>query len=629
MEKFKLLLKMLSYNKNNYKMYLYCNIFAVALFTAFLSVYHNESFMSNYKIDSSISSNVFAPTILMGLFMVSFLPYAYTTFLKGRKQEYAVFMVLGMTESEVLVNMFLECLIVSAAGAGIGLVAGSVLSFIFFIVLRDRIGLQSVQWEYHVQAYEITVILYVCVVVIILFIHSIQFLKTEILDLFKARFKEENRKRGSGVRLMLGVGILFLGIFCMLAGYDFHRTYIWFLSIGISMAGMMFIIFNFDFVIKRCAKREWKISISFVLQNMKSWRIAVFISAFLCWMLIFFLGHCMVTYPNFTNNAVTYSPYDLFYVKYPGINQMDVGQIEDILNKNGIALTGLEEVEILRSGACNIINAREISEKTGHSYQVEAGKFIQLFQADLNDGYEHDIRPMQTLLFDLKGNQKMQLRLKESSVRVLFNSCNSLSDITLILNDKDFEKIKRFSQEYFTEYAVMIRFDHWINSAPAIEELQAMMEKSNGLLQEDQNLYHLSSKVEKYTIAKQSAGVLNFFMFFVAIVFWGAANATIYFKIKSELNEEKRQVYKLFRIGILETEIRNIILKKNVFYYFISFLTGGSMGVFYSFCVNEIYRYGKTGLLYGGLVTAILFIVQLLVFWFVSKKEYQEVAGFS
>lgn len=70
MEKVRILLKMIWYNRKNYILYLVCNIFVIAFFQAFLSIGENESFMSADKIDPMISSNIFAPTVLTALFMI-------------------------------------------------------------------------------------------------------------------------------------------------------------------------------------------------------------------------------------------------------------------------------------------------------------------------------------------------------------------------------------------------------------------------------------------------------------------------------------------------------------------------------------------------------------------------------
>lgn len=85
--------------------------------------------MHNIQIDGMITGNSYAPTVLAGLFMLLFIPYAYGAFLKKRKQEYALFLTLGMTQKEVILNMSAECLILSLSAGITGLLCGTGLSF--------------------------------------------------------------------------------------------------------------------------------------------------------------------------------------------------------------------------------------------------------------------------------------------------------------------------------------------------------------------------------------------------------------------------------------------------------------------------------------------------------------------
>ena len=66
------------------------------------------------------------------------------------------------------------------------------------------------------------------------------------------------------------------------------------------------------------------------------------------------------------------------------------------------------------------------------------------------------------------------------------------------------------------------------------------------------SLHMLSSKIETYSVAKQSSEVLTFLLLFVDILFLVAANICIFYKIKSELKEEKHIIYKLYRVGITD-----------------------------------------------------------------------------
>ena len=89
----------------------------------------------------------------------------------------------------------------------------------------------------------------------------------------------------------------------------------------------------------------------------------------------------------------------------------------------------------------------------------------------------------------------------------------------------------------------MFNFSQWKDSGNAMQELQEKMSRMNELPMEDQSAYMLSSKIETYSVAKQSSEVLTFLLLFVDILFLVAANICIFYKIKSELKEEKHIIY--------------------------------------------------------------------------------------
>lgn len=118
---------------------------------------------------------------------------------------------------------------------------------------------------------------------------------------------------------------------------------------------------NFDCIFMKIRSVKWKISLSFVLQYIKSWRMVSFIAAILFISAIFFTAHCGVTYQNFTRNALTYSPYDLFYVQYNDINNMEQKEIMQTLDKYDITITEEKRLGLLRNSFCNIISVDDVN----------------------------------------------------------------------------------------------------------------------------------------------------------------------------------------------------------------------------------------------------------------------------
>ena len=58
------------------------------------------------------------------------------------------------------------------------------------------------------------------------------------------------------------------------------------------------------------------------------------------------------------------------------------------------------------------IKEYDVNKKYGCTYEVEPGYFIQLFQFDINDGYEHDFQANKQITIGLGNHEKMHLKLQ-------------------------------------------------------------------------------------------------------------------------------------------------------------------------------------------------------------------------
>lgn len=625
LELLQILLKMIRHNYKNYLLYFYCSILCTAFFFAFLSIYQNQSFMHNMQIDGMISGNSYAPTVLAGLFMLLFIPYAYGAFLKKRKQEYALFLTLGMTQKEVVLNMSAECLILSLSAGITGLICGTGLSVFFLCVLRTLLPHTTIHLELHPETYMQTIFLYTLAVTIALGIHILQLIGSELSELFLANQKEERKRNGSPLKFCFGILLFSAAVPLILHGNAFSRDIIWLVSMGLSLAGIAILAANADILLIKAGKNSWKLPIAFVLQHLKSFRIVSFTAAFFIGISVYFAAECITNYPNLLQNAAVYYPYDLFYVQYESpsqkINLISFAKLRQILNENGVSIVKQDSLPLLRSGACNLVSADEINRIYGTDFQVQQGAFIHLLQIYEHDGYEHNPISFETLHVSLNHGQELQLELQEQHTEILFNPCNSLSTTTLIIHNADFLAIKQSSNEYLSEKAVMIQLDPWKESAPAIQALSASMQNLNRLSEDEEYYWKISSKIGQYHTALQSANVFGFFTFFDILLFLIAANAAIAFKIKAEAEAAQQTCFHLYRVGITANEVQSICFRKNLCYYMLPLLLGILFGVSQSYNTYFVYNFGQASFLSAGIVSAAITFIQAGVLCFTIRRE--------
>lgn len=562
--------KMLRVNFDRYRLYFLCDLFAAALFYCFAAIFTNRSFMNGEIVNSSISNNIYFPSLLSALFLILFLPVSCQAFLASRKREYGVMFSLGMSQKEAFRNMLFENILVALLALTAALAVGTILSFLFFAVIIYGIGIDGVQWQLRLEPYKITVLLYAVVMAITFVLNAAKLLHEKIGVLLKAQHRSEKE------------GMLYCILCRTMPGYMKNRMLEW------------------SFV--RCHKKEWRLR--YVLASIMIACTAMLASV------------CVTLYPAFLHDAQTYSPYDMVYSEIYGMNQVPLQDVISILEENDVTVEKVIQIPYIRTVSINYFSVTEVNQSFACDYQIEEGQFLNLFQYDPEDGYEHDMQPISAITLD--GNEK--LYSVGSNMKILFNQNPAFADRTLIVSDSDFEKLKSDSQSW-TGLANLFIFNQWEGSYEGICAVKEYLKDSNQVDDAESRYYELSSKVEKYQEAEQSGQFLIFLMTFVIGLMLTAEFLLIHFRIQAEQEENSRAIHSLYMLGMTEKEVVKCLQYKNMLRFIPPLLLGILLSLVPSYYLNETYGMGIKGMIVGVVFgIAVTAGVTMKTYWY-SKKE--------
>ena len=560
--------KMLKVGFHKYRLYFLCNLSAAALFCCFAVISTNRTFMNGSIVNSSISNNIYLPFFLSAVFLIFFLPVSCQAFLASRKQEYGVMFSLGMSRKEAFENLLFENVLISVLALAIALVAGTVLSFLFFAVIIYAIDVHGVQWQFCPEAYKLTTVLYTVVVAVPFILNAGRLMLDKIGTLMKAQYRAE--KIGK-------IGT----ILCRLA-----PNYMTFHLVGLS----------------------------FVRRHKKEWGLRYLLASLMIAVSVTLAGICLTLYPAFLQDAKSYSPYDMVYSEIYGMNQVPLQDVIHILEKNGVAVEQIIRLPYIRDDVFNYFPVTEINRDFGCDYQIQEGQFLNLFQYDLEDGYEHNIQPVSAVT--ISGDRK--LRSVGTDVKILFNQNPTFADKTLIINDSDFAKL-RADTPGGAGIANLFQFQNWENSYAGVSGVKEYLHENNPLDENEQLYYEISSKVEKYQDAEKSGEFLLFLMAFVIGLIIMAAFLLIHSCIQTEKEENSRAVCSLRLLGMTDKEIVKCLCYKNFLRFIPPAVVGTILSFLPSYYLNESYGMGTNGILAG-----IVFGVILAIGIFVVIRRYSE-----
>lgn len=560
--------KMLKVGFHKYRLYFLCNLSAAALFCCFAVISTNRTFMNGSIVNSSISNNIYLPFFLSAVFLIFFLPVSCQAFLASRKQEYGVMFSLGMSRKEAFENLLFENVLISVLALAIALVAGTVLSFLFFAVIIYAIDVHGVQWQFCPEAYKLTAVLYTVVVAVSFILNAGRLMLDKIGTLMKAQYRAE--KIGK-------IGT----ILCRLA-----PNYMTFHLVGLS----------------------------FVRRHKKEWGLRYLLASLMIAVSVALAGICLTLYPAFLQDAKSYSPYDMVYSEIYGMNQVPLQDVIHILEKNGVVVEQIIRLPYIRDDVFNYFPVTEINRDFGCDYQIQEGQFLNLFQYDLEDGYEHNIQPVSAVT--ISGDRK--LRSVGTDVKILFNQNPTFADKTLIINDSDFAKL-RADTPGGAGIANLFQFQNWEDSYAGVSGVKEYLHENNPLDENEQLYYGISSKVEKYQDAEKSGEFLLFLMAFVIGLIIMAAFLLIHSCIQTEKEENSRAVCSLRLLGMTDKEIVKCLCYKNFLRFIPPAVVGTILSFLPSYYLNESYGMGTNGIL-----AEIVFGVILAIGIFVVIRRYSE-----
>ncbi|WP_026567579.1 ABC transporter permease [Bacillus sp. UNC41MFS5] len=179
--------------KRNFRLYIIYFIsmlVGVVIYFTFSGLTYNKDVVEaiqnkeNYKMVISIAS------VTVFLFIVFFILYANSFFMKQRKKEFGMYLLYGMKERQVATMIFFETLFLSAISVSCGILIGGLLSKFFGAVLMNLMHYnEDISFAFPLEAIVSTILLFALLVVIITIQSYFNVRRVQLVELFHAKEK--------------------------------------------------------------------------------------------------------------------------------------------------------------------------------------------------------------------------------------------------------------------------------------------------------------------------------------------------------------------------------------------------------------------------------------------------------
>ncbi|MDE7286163.1 MAG: ABC transporter permease, partial [Lachnospiraceae bacterium] len=216
MNKWKLLprvaLKGVGQNGKVYYPYMMAGIFSVFTFFTFSSIIYNEGLIKDLPKAAYAWMMLLIGRGLLGIIFVPFLYYANSFLIKRRTREFGLYSILGLEKRHIGIMLFFETLLLYLIVVCGGILLGSVLSKLFFLLLLKVSGLPiNVRFVFTWQAVKDTAFLFLVIFFINLVYALFQVGRSKPVELFSGSKKGEKEPKWIAAYGILGVVLLALG----------------------------------------------------------------------------------------------------------------------------------------------------------------------------------------------------------------------------------------------------------------------------------------------------------------------------------------------------------------------------------------------------------------------------------
>ncbi|MCL6602477.1 MAG: ABC transporter permease [Paenibacillus sp.] len=580
-------------NLRRYLLFFLCSSFTIMIFFTFATLSNNPDFMDSYKVNGMISGNLYAPTLILKVFAVLFLIYAQSAFVKFRKSDYGLFMVLGMTHHNIRKMLVFENGMIAVASILTGLGLGTVFSGIFFGLVSLIVDVQDLSFRLTMESYKDTVIFFVVIYSVVIACSLVLTLRYSIVNLLKeARTADRSLIHGS-VPGIIGIVLVAIAVGDWLSRTAEESDLV-LRSLMICFVGIYLVMSSLSdwisFALKRFSKNNHKnmLFVSDIKYSFGQSKIVLFLITILVTFSLMLNSLVLFLTIDTLNMATRQNPYHIAYAEVFGKNRIPQETLSKILDDGKTPLNSHQVLEYMDLHPFKVFSDQKLNTITGSHYKVEQGHFLNLSLYDQSEGYEGEIPGMATYELDSPAGKKTLIS-QGVIAKMLFNRIPIVSNgLYVILNEQDYIAIKTANIKRIG-HIHLLNFKNWKKTAELDAELNVALVKYNkentvSWYRDDRHdaaVFVTQSRIVEYTHLKQ-AGEFGVMLFtFEGLLFFLSSGVLLHFRILTDWEREKIKFLKLKRIGITSKELAKIITKPLRLLFFFPYLLGIVLSTFY------------------------------------------------
>ncbi|MCM3627845.1 ABC transporter permease [Paenibacillus glycanilyticus] len=610
MSLFDLTIRNVKRNFRLYSIYLLSMIIGVIIQYTFSSLMYNQDIIDALQNRELFQTGIAIASVVIFLFIIFFILYANSFFMRQRKKEFGMYLLYGLKERQIVRMVFYETLVMGAISLVIGILLGGLLSKLFGMLLMNLMQYdQVISLSFPIGAMATAAAVILLIALIVSVQSYILVNRVQLTELFHAKQKAEKPVRVSAGMAILAVFLIGVAFYLICSGqysavWQDYGTYS-LIATAIGIIGGTYLFFRqfAGWLLQLISRRKkyhegntvlWTSSLRFQIRgNTLNLTFISLFSAVIMMLLCFVTINYKVQFEAVGRNvpnSIAYESLD------PATNQ----QIDQVIKSSGHDIRYHLKPEALVVEAVTdrgvafdnpeyyipglwLVSETEYNELIklrGDKEQVELQgmEAVALSQgSDFPKHFAEGEKPDFTVKA-AEGEKTFKLFEKKDYAYLGWATDPVLAmdkkPPVFVVSDEAYAELSGYTEKKSFEI-------YGLTDAKNAEELSKQV---NAIVSKKERAYY-SSFADVYSKQIESSSLMLFAAGFLALIATFALASVIYFKQLREATDERQQYSILRKMGVENRQFRSVIRKQLLFV----FLPPIVLGLLYSWTIIKYY----------------------------------------
>ncbi|AIQ21190.1 hypothetical protein H70357_34275 [Paenibacillus sp. FSL H7-0357] len=633
-----------------YTIYLFSMITGVIIQFTFSSLMYNEDIMDALQNRANFQTGVGIASLVVFLFIIFFILYANSFFMKQRKKEFGMYLLYGLNERQITRMVFYETLFMSAISLVTGILAGGLLSKLFGMLLMNLMHYdQVISLTFPIQSIASTAGVFLLLAVIISIQSHMMLSRVQLTELFHAVKKMEKPVRISTAMAMISVLLLGMAFALISSGkgsvfwQDYATVSMIAVAIGIIAGTFLFFRQFAGWLLQAVSRRRkyyegntmlWTSSLRFQIRG--NTLNLTFISLFSAAIMLM-LSFMTINYKVQFEAAGINLPND---IAFESLASEKNNQIDSLIRSSGHEVRyHLTQEAIVADPVSDMGSAFEkpeyytpslllVSEQTYNGLMkkrdpkqildLQGDEAVTLARgSDFSQFYAANKEPE----FTVKTNVETTFRIIEKKDYAYLGWSSDpvksmlIIPAVLVISDEAYQNLR--------EHADKKSFE--IYDIAAADRAEELSKQVHAIVTETPGAYY-SAFADVYSKQIEGSSLMLFASGFLALIAIFALASVIYFKQLREATDERLQYTILRKMGVDDRQMKSVIRKQLLFV----FLPPLALGVLHSWFIIKYYILdsvqaftGHTAIVWG--IMGVYFLIYVLFYASSTNVYYKTV----